>query len=291
LKKYANDKGIRIFGDLPLYVAYDSVDVWTNQDIFLLDNNRKPLLVGGVPPDYFSRTGQLWGNPVYNWDRLKHRNYDWWIARIYFNLGLFDLVRIDHFRGLESFWAVPYGEKTAVKGQWLKAHGEAMLRILQSHIGHMPIIAEDLGTISEEVRELRNKYSLPGMKVLQFAFESDASNEHLPHNYQKDFVVYTGTHDNDTTFGWLNSLKRKQDRMLKSYLGMDKIDNWSMIRAAVSSVAQISVIPMQDILGLDSSARMNKPGTIRGSWKWRTLPSNWENEGEKLLDLTRTYGR
>ena len=273
-------------------MAYNSADVWANQDIFLLDEKRKPFLVGGVPPDYFSKTGQLWDTPVFDWDRLQRRNYDWWIARIHHNLRMFDLVRIDHFRGLKSFWAVPYGEKTAVRGQWLKAHGDAMLRILQSQLGHLPIIAEDLGTITDEVHELRKKYNLPGMKVLQFAFKSDASNEHLPHNYHKDFVVYTGTHDNDTTVGWLKSLSRKEGARVKRYLGTGQNDHWNIIRAAFSSVAQIAIIPMQDILGLDSTARMNKPGTTRGNWQWR-LPDSvgWEKEGEKLRELVLTYGR
>jgi 4-alpha-glucanotransferase len=292
LKKYANDRNVKIFGDLPLYVAYDSSDVWANQDIFLLDNKRKPLLVGGVPPDYFSKTGQLWGNPIYDWDRLQQRNYDWWMARIHYNLRMFDLLRIDHFRGLESFWAVPYGEKTAVKGEWLKARGEAILRILQSQLGHLPIIAEDLGMITGEVHELRMKYHLPGMKVLQFAFTHDAANEHLPHNYHKEFVVYTGTHDNDTTIGWLKTLNRKEASQLKHYLGAGNVDHWKMIRSALCSVAQIAIIPMQDILGLDSSARMNTPGTIRGNWQWRlSSPGSWEKEGQKLRDLTLIYGR
>jgi len=292
LKKYANDKGIKIFGDIPLYVAYDSVDVWANQDLFLLDRKRKPILVGGVPPDYFSETGQLWGNPLFDWEKLQQRNYDWWIARIHYNLRIFDLVRIDHFRGLESYWAVPYGEKTAVNGQWLKAHGDAMLRILQSQLGHLQIIAEDLGTITEEVHDLRKKYYLPGMKVLQFAFEHDATNEHLPHNYNKDFVVYTGTHDNDTTVGWLKSIKGKERIYVNHYLGGGKVDHWKMIHLALSSVAQIAVIPMQDILGLDSSARMNTPGTTKGNWQWRLPPSiNFEKEGQKLQELSLLYGR
>lgn len=292
LKKYANDKGIKIFGDIPLYVAYDSVDVWANQELFLLDEKRKPVLVGGVPPDYFSETGQLWGNPLFDWEKLQQRDYDWWIARIHYNLRLFDLVRIDHFRGLESFWAIPYGEKTAIKGQWLKAHGDAILRTLQNQLGHLQIIAEDLGLITEEVQELRRKYFLPGMKVLQFAFAHDATNEHLPHNYHKDFVVYTGTHDNDTTAGWLKSLKKKERSLLSHYLGTGTIDHWRMIRIALSSVAQISIIPMQDVLGLDSTARMNTPGTTKSNWQWRLSPLvPLEKEGQKLKELTLIYGR
>jgi len=292
LRKFANDKGIKIFGDIPLYVSYDSVDVWANQDIFLLDSLRKPTMVGGVPPDYFTETGQLWGNPLYNWSRLRERQYDWWIARLHYNLRMFDLVRIDHFRGLESFWAIPYKEKTAVNGRWMKADGDALLRILQSQLGHLKIIAEDLGTITEEVQELREKYYLPGMKVLQFAFTQDNQNEHLPFNYKNDFVVYTGTHDNDTTSGWLKSLKKDERDQLKQYFGTGRIDHWRMIRLAYSSVARIAIIPMQDVLGLDSSARMNTPGTVKGNWLWR-LPQNLdlEIEGNKLLQLTRTFGR
>ncbi len=292
LKKFANDLGIKIFGDIPLYVSYDSVDVWANQDLFLLDPLKKPIVVGGVPPDYFSETGQLWGNPLYNWPKLRQREYDWWIARLHYNLRMFDLVRIDHFRGLESFWAVPYQEKTAVNGSWMKADGDAMLRMLQSQLGNLPIIAEDLGTITEEVHELRGKYYLPGMKVLQFAFTQDNRNEHLPYNYKHDFVVYTGTHDNDTTAGWLKALSKEERSQLKRYFGPGNIDHWKMIRLAYSSVAQVAVIPMQDILGLDSTARMNTPGTIKGNWLWR-LPQNLdlEIEGDKLLELTQIFGR
>ncbi len=292
LKRYANDLEIKIFGDIPLYVSYDSADVWANQDLFLLDNSRKPVLVGGVPPDYFSETGQLWGNPLFDWERLKHRNYDWWIARIHFNLNLFDLVRIDHFRGLETFWAIPYGEKTAIKGEWMKAKGDALLGLLQSQIGNLPIIAEDLGTITDEVHHLRKKYQLPGMKVLQFAFASDAGNEHLPHNYQSDFVAYTGTHDNDTTAGWMKRIKGEERDHLRRYFGTSSIDHWKMIRAALGSVAEMTIIPLQDVLGLDSSARMNTPGTIESNWKWRVTDLNdLKERGQKLKELTLLYGR
>ncbi len=292
LKKYANEQGIRIFGDIPLYVSYDSSDVWANQDIFLLDEDRKPTLVGGVPPDYFSATGQLWGNPLFDWDRLEQRGYDWWLARIHFNLHLFDLVRIDHFRGLESFWAVPAGEKTAINGHWMTARGDALLRNLQSQIGHLPIIAEDLGTITEEVHHLRKKYYLPGMKVLHFAFIDDATNEHLPHHHRPDFVVYTGTHDNDTTAGWLKTLSEGEKAYLREYADNQDPDGWTMIRMALSSVARIAIIPMQDVLGLGSSARMNKPGTIKSNWLWQ-MPANAmsKSKGERLLKLCRTYGR
>ena len=292
LKKYANNLEIKIFGDMPIYVSYDSADVWTNQDLFLLDKKRKPLKVGGVPPDYFSETGQLWGNPLFDWEELKKRDYDWWIARLHFNLHMYDLVRIDHFRGLESYWAIPYGEKTAVKGEWLKAHGDAVLKILQSQIGHLPIIAEDLGTITKEVHHLRKKYHLPGMKVLQFAFASDADNEHLPHNYELDFVAYTGTHDNDTTVNWLKTVKGEERDHLRRYFGASVVDHWKMIRLVLSSVAQMTIIPLQDVLGLDASARTNTPGTIVGNWQWKLASQeNLKEPGEKLKELTDLYRR
>jgi len=292
LKKYANDLKIKIFGDIPLYVSYDSSDVWTNQDIFLLDKKKKPVKVGGVPPDYFSETGQLWGNPLYDWEKLKQRNYDWWIARLHFNLHMFDLIRIDHFRGLESYWAIPYGDKTAVNGEWLKANGDAVLKLLQSQIGLLPIIAEDLGTITKEVHHLRKKYRLPGMKVLQFAFASDAENEHLPHNYELDFVAYTGTHDNDTTVNWLKTVKGEEREHLKRYFGTSTVDYWKMIRTVIGSVAQTTIIPLQDVLGLDASARTNTPGTIIGNWKWKLASLEILKEpGQKLKELTTLYGR
>ena len=292
LKKYANSLEIKIFGDIPLYVSYDSADVWANQEIFMLDKKRKPVMVGGVPPDYFSETGQLWGNPLFDWKKLQHRNYDWWIARLHFNLNLFDLVRIDHFRGLESYWAVPFGEKTAINGEWMSANGDAILSLLQSQIGHLPIIAEDLGTITEEVHHLRRKYHLPGMKVLQFAFASDAKNEHLPHNYEADFVAYTGTHDNDTTSNWLKKVKGEEREHLRHYFGTSGIDHWKMIRTVLGSVADMAVIPMQDVLGLDSLARMNTPGTIENNWRWRLSSTiDLKESGEKLKDLTALYNR
>jgi 4-alpha-glucanotransferase len=292
LKRYANSQEIKILGDIPLYVSYDSADVWANQELFLLDKLRKPVAVGGVPPDYFSETGQLWGNPLFDWKKLEQRDYDWWIARLHFNLNLFDLVRIDHFRGLESFWAVPYGEKTAIKGEWMKAHGDALLGLLQSQIGHLPIVAEDLGTITEEVHHLRKKYHLPGMKVLQFAFASDAKNEHLPHNYESDFAAYTGTHDNDTTAGWLMKVKGEELDHLRHYFGALTVDHWKMVRAILGSVAKMTILPAQDILGLDSSGRMNTPGTIESNWKWRLASlDDLQESGEKLKGLTALYGR
>ena len=292
LKDYANDKGISILGDIPLYVAYNSSDVWSNQSLFLLDEKRRPTLVGGVPPDYFSKTGQLWGNPLYNWEVMKQHGYDWWMARIHFNLRMFDLIRIDHFRGLESFWAVPAGEKTAVNGKWMKANGDEMLQLLQQQIGSLPIVAEDLGLITPEVDQLRKKFDLPGMKVLQFAFSDEADNTHLPHNYTCNFVAYTGTHDNDTTTGWLQSLTKEELQRVADYLGTDHVDTWDLIRKVEESVAQLAIFPMQDILGLASTARMNKPGTTKGNWIWRMNPALLKkNHGIWLHGLTKLYGR
>jgi len=292
LKNYANRKGITIFGDIPLYVAYNSSDVWSNQSLFLLDEKRQPTLVGGVPPDYFSETGQLWGNPLFNWSRMKEQGFEWWMARMHFNLRMFDLVRIDHFRGLESFWAIPAGEKTAINGSWMKANGGEMLQLLQTQIGPLPIVAEDLGLITPEVDQLRKKFNLPGMKVLQFAFSEEAGNTHLPHNYTPDFVAYTGTHDNNTTTGWLQSLNHEELSRVQSYLGRETLDNWHLIRKAEESVAQLAIIPMQDILNLSASARMNRPGTTRGNWIWRMQQKQLKAaRGKQLLELTRLYGR
>ncbi len=292
LKRYANSLEVKIFGDIPLYVSYDSADVWANQKLFLLDKQRKPLVVGGVPPDYFSATGQLWGNPLYDWKKMEHHDFEWWISRIHFNLSLFDFVRIDHFRGLESFWAVPFGEKTAIKGEWLKANGDLMLSLLQRQIGHLPIVAEDLGIITAEVHHLRKKYHLPGMKVMQFGFASTGDNEHLPHNFETDFVAYTGTHDNDTTVSWLKKIKGVERDHLRHYFGTTSVDHWKMIRAVMGSVSMMVVIPLQDLLGLDASARMNTPGTIESNWIWRFSSIDvLKEDGEKLKALTKLYNR
>ncbi len=292
LKNYANGKGVSIFGDIPLYVAFNSSDVWNNQSLFLLDKKRQPTLVGGVPPDYFSETGQLWGNPLFDWEQMKQKGYDWWMARLHFNLRLFDFVRIDHFRGLESFWAIPAGEKTAIKGSWMKANGDEMLGLLQQQVGTLPIVAEDLGLITPEVDQLRKKYALPGMKVLQFAFSDEADNTHLPHNFAPDFVAYTGTHDNNTTAGWLQSLEKDEKKKIDQYLGVENAEVWILIRKVEESVAQLAILPMQDLLGLASSARTNTPGTIKGNWIWRMKANQIKpSQGKKLLELTRLFGR
>lgn len=293
LKSYANECGVGIIGDLPLYVSGESSDVWANTDIFLLDEDLQPTEVGGVPPDYFSETGQLWGNPVFNWPRLKEREYDWWMARLHFNLNMFNRVRIDHFRGLESYWSIPAGEKTAINGRWVPAHGYEMLDLLRSQIGDLPFIAEDLGIITPEVDRLRENFKLPGMKVLQFAFTTDASHEALPHNHERNCVVYTGTHDNDTTLGWLRTLAGEERAMVQRYIG-DEIREipLSVMEMALSSVAELSIIPMQDILYLDSKSRMNIPGTAEDNWEWRFSWSQLrQNQRNVLRELTEKYNR
>lgn len=293
LKRYANENGIEIIGDLPLYVSDESSDVWANTDIFLLDDNLKPIEIGGVPPDYFSETGQLWGNPVFNWPRLKERDFDWWIARLHFNLNMFDQVRIDHFRGLESYWSVPAKEKTAIIGKWIPAYGFEMLLLLKSQIGELPLIAEDLGIITPEVDKLREDFNLPGMKVLQFAFTTDASNKDLPHNYHSNCVVYTGTHDNNTSLAWLEAVKAEEKKMVEKYIStFDKQGVSEVVRMALGSVAKTAIIPMQDVLQLDGGARMNVPGTPSGNWEWRF---QWKQikQGQKrfLRELTEKYNR
>lgn len=293
LKTYANAKGVLIFGDLPLYVSHDSSDVWTNQKLFLLDKDGNSTLVGGVPPDYFSEEGQLWGNPVFDWNEHEKTNYQWWIARLYFNLHLFNMVRIDHFRGLESFWAVPADAETAKTGEWLPAKGYEILSIMKSRLGELPIIAEDLGIITPEVERLRTHFGLPGMKVLQFAFASDASNDHLPHNYDTSTIAYTGTHDNDTLSGWWNSIDNKERKAIMKYTGSKTGDiRQRLIELVWSSCARTAIIPMQDILNLGTEARMNIPGTATGNWGWRYLQHQVKKEHFELIrQLNIRYNR
>jgi 4-alpha-glucanotransferase len=293
LKAYANSKKVSIIGDIPLYVSMDSVDVWANQDIFLLDEESKPTQVGGVPPDYFSETGQLWGNPVFDWDRVAERDFDWWLARVNFNLRMFDQVRVDHFRGLESFWAVGAEEETAIVGEWLPAKGYELFRKLKEQHGFLNIIAEDLGVITPEVEKLRDDFQLPGMKILQFAFGSDSTNMDLPHNYTSNFIVYTGTHDNDTSLGWFKSIGRKERRFLHKYVsgkGKQFVENF--IELAWGSAARTAIIPMQDVLGLDTDARMNTPGIAAGNWDWRFTWAQVRNNHKVFLKrVTEKYNR
>jgi 4-alpha-glucanotransferase len=295
LKEYAGERGIQIIGDIPIYVAHDSADVWANPDIFQLDpETGTAQMMAGVPPDYFSETGQLWGNPVYNWERLAATNFAWWIDRFRGLLKLVDIIRIDHFRGFEAFWAVPQGELTAIDGEWVKAPGHEFFEELERSLGSLPILAEDLGVITPEVEELRDRFGFPGMKVLQFAFGSDNGNPFLPFNYDRNFVVYTGTHDNDTTIGWFEKTESyERDRIMRYLGGISSMGiQWDLIRLATSSVANLVILPMQDILGCDGSGRMNFPGTIEGNWQWRYLADQLTPEIEQqLLRLTEAYGR
>jgi 4-alpha-glucanotransferase len=250
--------------------------------------------MAGVPPDYFSETGQLWGNPVYNWEHLQKTQYAWWIGRFKALLKLVDIIRIDHFRGFEAYWSVPQGKLTAIDGEWVEAPGMEFFQVLEQQLGELPILAEDLGVITPEVEALRDKFEFPGMKVLQFAFGSDNANGFLPFNYNRNFVVYTGTHDNDTTIGWFNQTESyERDRVLRYLGGISSVGiNWDLIRIAFSSIANQAIIPMQDILGLDGSARMNFPGTIEGNWQWRYHKDQLTPEIEQQLQhLTETFGR
>ncbi len=270
LKKYANDRGVKIVGDIPIFIAYQSSDVWANPELFYLDKQMKPTHVAGVPPDYFSETGQRWGNPLYKWNKMHETGYAWFIERIKTTLALVDIVRIDHFRGFAGYWEIPATEKTAVKGRWAKGPGAKLFDAIAKKLGKLPIIAEDLGEITPDVVELRDRYQFPGMRILQFAFAADTKNNFLPHNYISNTVVYTGTHDNDTTIGWFKSATEREREFIKKYLGTDgKEIHWDLIRIASRSVADMAVFPFQDILGLGTEARMNMPGQALGNWSWR----------------------
>ena len=270
LKNYANQKGISVFGDIPIFVAYDSADVWAKPHLFKLDKHSEMQVVAGVPPDYFSATGQRWGNPHYNWQVMKTSGFSWWLARMRTQSRMFDLVRIDHFRGLESAWEIPEHADTAVEGAWVLAPGDALLNTIKKAFPHLQLIAEDLGVITPEVNALREKYALPGMKILQFAFGGDDTNPYLPHNIEENSVVYTGTHDNDTTLGWWLSLDEHCKNHLMHLIGEANPEMpQALIALALSSNANIAIIPMQDILGLDGTHRMNTPGTVENNWQWR----------------------
>lgn len=270
LKAYANKLGVYLFGDIPIFVSYDSSDVWAHRDVFKLDNSGAMSVVTGVPPDYFSETGQRWGNPHYNWKYLKKTDFQWWVDRMRTQIELFDIIRIDHFRGLEAAWEIPADEDTAINGLWVKAPGKALLNAIYTELGEIPLVAEDLGIITPEVETLRDEFNLPGMKILQFAFGSGPGNPYLPDNYDKNCVVYTGTHDNDTTLGWLQSISDNEKNYIYDYLGCPAAPlHCALIRAALASVANLAVIPMQDVLELGSEYRMNIPGTTEGNWKWR----------------------
>lgn len=278
LKTYANERKIRIMGDIPIFVDYNSADVWANSQLFEVDETGKPQLVSGVPPDYFSEKGQLWGNPLYKWDVLEKNNFSWWIERFKQMLDLFDAVRIDHFRGFDEFWTVSSKETTAVNGEWKAGPAETFFRAIKQEFGEIPLIAEDLGFITPGVEKLRDRFEFPGMKVLHFAFNSDSTNGFLPHNYPQNCVVYTGTHDNDTSIGWYHSAPEIEKHRLREYTRSDGSDvQWELIRLALLSSADQAVIPLQDFMNLGSEHRMNTPGTTENNWQWRYTPEMLQN--------------
>jgi len=293
LKDYANSKGVLMFGDLPIFVAHDSADVWAQREQFAVDAHGRLQSVAGVPPDYFSNTGQLWGNPHYHWPRHVAEDFRWWKQRFHSQIELMDLVRIDHFRGFAAYWEIPAGATTAIDGRWVDAPGDALFAAVRAHCPQLRIVAEDLGVITPEVNVLRQKYGFPGMKILQFAFEGGAHNPYLPHYHQADSVVYTGTHDNDTTLGWFNALRDDLKARVYEYLGTPhEAMPWPLIRATLASVSQLAVIPMQDALALDGANRMNTPGTVEGNWRWRFT---WEqvapNIAGRLHTMVELYAR
>lgn len=293
VKSSAHERGISIIGDVPIFVSGDSADVWANPQLFLLNEECQPTVVAGVPPDYFSATGQLWGNPLYNWDALSASGFAWWLARLRNTLSQVDIIRLDHFRGFEAYWEIPAGKPTAQEGRWVKAPGSALLTTLRQALGGLPLIAEDLGLITPEVEALRDDFGLPGMRILQFAFGGDADNPYLPHMYVPNTVAYTGTHDNDITRGWFTTAPEKERDHVRRYLGRDGSDiAWDFIRAAWSSVADLAITPLQDVLNLDARARMNSPGRPTGNWCWRFSADQitpWVLD--RLGEMTQMYGR
>ena len=311
LKSYANNKGVQIIGDIPIFVAFDSADAWANREQFFIDETGNPTVIAGVPPDYFSPTGQRWGNPLYRYDVMQARGFDWWIERVRAALALYDHVRIDHFRGFEAYWEVPASEPTAIIGQWVKAPGQALFEaILSSHLATgihqikeagsslLPIIAEDLGVITPEVEALRDGFNLPGMRVLQFAFVADTSSSFLPHNFVRNCVAYAGTHDNDTTVGWWEKLEDAPRQQVLNYIGktnreeVNKTIHWDMARLLMMSVADTIVLTLQDVLGLGSEHRMNLPGKPDGNWAWRFTPNQLTPElTAQIRSMTETYAR
>ena len=298
LRKYCSERGIEIIGDLPIFVAHDSADVWANPELFDLDETGNPKTIAGVPPDYFSETGQCWGNPLYRWDVMDQTGYRWWIDRVKFMLDTVDFIRIDHFRGFEKYFEIPGGAKTAIDGRWVKGPGDRFFKVLLQALGKVPFIAEDLGYITPEVHALRDRWGFPGMRVLQFAFgDQSLQNPHKPHNFIRNCIVYTGTHDNDTTAGWFwqrtGDMARSEIEMALRYMGQSGADAvWSLIRLALSSVADIVILPMQDVLGLGTDARMNIPSTVENNWRWRMKENQPSPElAVKLREMNYMYGR
>ena len=297
LKNYCKEKSVQVIGDIPIYVVHNSADVWAHPALFRLDKEKRPQVVAGVPPDYFSKTGQLWGNPLYNWDVMRQSQYKWWIRRIAHNLKLFDIVRVDHFRGFVGYWEIPAGEKTAIRGRWAKAPGMDFFKTITQRFQPFPIVAEDLGIITDDVKEIMDFFELPGMKILLFAFgEDNPDHPYLPHNYGKNCLVYTGTHDNNTVRGWFNKEASPEDKArVFQYIGRtvpEKDISWEFIRLGMMSLANTFIVPMQDVLGLGEEARMNVPATQTGNWRWRLLPEQMTSSlTEKLREITEGSGR
>ncbi len=294
LKRYANENGIEIMGDIPFYVAYDSADVWASPKDFLLDESYAPRVVAGCPPDAFSEDGQLWGNPVYDWQKMKDDGYSWWSRRLSHAFTVCDRVRIDHFRGFESYYCIPADAETAKSGKWEKGPGNEFFAVMKKKLGPLPVIAEDLGMLTDDVRKMLKKTGFPGMKILEFAFDAEDSSSYLPHNHIKNCVVYTGTHDNNTALGWLDSQNKKDRAFAKRYLRLNAREgcNWGIIKAAMMSVADTVIIPMQDFLGLGSEGRMNVPGIAEGNWEWRMEKGAADEKlCKKIRGITETYRR
>lgn len=293
LRRYCAERGIKIVGDVAIFVNYDSADVWRNPELFHLDDNLQPTVVAGVPPDAFSQTGQRWGNPLYRWEACQKSGYQWWAQRMSWALSTCDIVRLDHFRGFESYWEIPAAEPTAVHGRWMKGPGEELFRVLRERLGDLPFVAEDLGMITPEVHALRERLSIPGMKVLQFAFGNPGAHIYLPHNFPNNCVVYTGTHDNDTTLGWWQSGASAEERdHARAYLGATDDMPWAFIRAAYASVARLAIVPLQDVLGLGSEARMNMPSRADGNWGWRfAAGATGPEKAERLAGLSTMCDR
>ncbi len=294
VKRSANERGIKIIGDIPIFVAHDSADVWCNRELFKLDEDGTPLVVAGVPPDYFSKTGQLWGNPIYDWEAMQRSNdFGWWTARVSFTLETVDIVRLDHFIGFGRNWEVPFGDKTAENGNWAEVPGDALLTMLNKRLGRMPFIAEDLGEMTPAIEQLRDKFDIPGMRIMQFAFGGDAYNSWLPHNHIRNAAIYTGTHDNDTARGWYKSAPKNVKKHFRDYtLSTGREPHWDLIRVAQSSVGVLCIVPAQDLLGLGSEAKMNTPGTSEGNWSWRLKSGALDDEiADRLRSVSAMFAR
>lgn len=293
LKKYANSNGITIVGDIPIFASMDSADVWSNPELFYLDEEGHPTVVSGVPPDYFSPTGQLWGNPLYKWSEHEKTGFEWWIKRVKSTLVMADLIRLDHFRGFCGYWEVPAGEPTAIRGRWVQGPGELFLNKLRESLGNLPLIAEDLGEITQDVVDLRDSFDLPGMRIFQFGFSDDARNLFLPHNYITNCIAYTGTHDNDTAIGWYQTTSENEQDFARRYLSTDGSDiSWKMVSCLWSSVAVYAIAPLQDLLSLGTDARMNFPGHAEGNWSYRFKSTDLTPDlAFRILDLNRIYNR